>query len=113
MRMKQRRAQMIWKLFRPTAKASNFIAVNAGSQSIKLTDDTGDISIAVVNLGTAPAWISFGGSSVTANMTQDIPVAAGSTRGFTAQAPAGGSLYVAAIAAGATGNIWFTPGVGN
>lgn len=103
---------MIWKLFRPTGKDTQNISVNAGSQNVKLSDDQGDISIRVVNLGSATAWIAFGGPTVQASVTQDMPIPAGATTGFTAQAPAGGPLYVAAIAAGATGSIYFTPGVG-
>lgn len=58
----------------------------------------------VCNLGTATAWIKFGDSSVEAAVT-DIPIPG---NGFT-EVWTSGETYVAAIAAGATGDIAFTP----
>jgi hypothetical protein len=41
-----------------------------------------------------------------------MPVLPGQVRGFTVDAPDGGDVYAAAIAAGSTGSIYFTPGTG-
>lgn len=103
---------MTWKSFRPTSKTTTSIAVAASSSSVKLTDDPGDLSVRVMNNGTATAWISFDGPGAVATTTQDIPIPAGGVEVFTAQATAGNSLYVAAIAQGPTGNIYFTVGMG-
>ncbi len=95
--------------FRAIAATAN-IDVSASSQRVSLTV-TGRQNIRIMNNGTATAWIEFGDSTVTASLTTSIPVGPGVTEVQTA-----GSyqvtLYVAAIAAGSTGKIYFTPGEG-
>ena len=66
--------------------------------------------IRVYNAGTATAWFAFGDSTVTAD-TADIPIGPGVIEVFTITDKTG-TLYAAAIAAGATGKIYFTPGGG-
>jgi hypothetical protein len=99
-------------LFAGTGDDTANISVSASSQRVKIGDINGRIQVRVYNAGTAPVWIKFGDVTVTADTGNDIPIAPGLTGGFTVNPVAGGSLYVAAIAAGATGSIYFTPGVG-
>jgi len=97
--------------FRPNGDASSKITVSSSSASVAITGNPD--SIRVCNLGTATAWIKFGGASVTADATNDIPIPG---NGFTEiqrfHNADGSPLYVAAIAVGSTGDIWFTPGSG-
>ena len=72
---------------------------------------TGYRQVRVFNEGTATVWIEFGGSQVAAVNTADMPIAAGATEIFTVPAVDGGT-WVAVWAAGATGNVYFTPGSG-
>jgi hypothetical protein len=99
-------------LFAPTGDDTANINVSSSSQRVKLGDINGELQVRFFNAGTAPVWIKFGDITVTADVTNDIPIAAGYTGGFTVPPVSGGALYVAAIAAGATGIIYFTPGVG-
>jgi hypothetical protein len=67
-----------------------------------------------MNNGSATVWVGFGDSNVTASLTADIPIGPGQERVFEGinNGAAGGDLYAAAIAAGATGKVYFTPGRG-
>lgn len=96
--------------FRPKAASTVNIDVSASSQSILVGD--GPESLRVMNDGTATAWINFGGSTVTAALATGIPVGPGVTEVLTLPVTNGAPLYVAAIAAGSTGKIYFTPGSG-
>lgn len=100
--------------FCATQGATKSITVAASSGRVQLTSGSaaGEIAIRIMNNGTATAWIRFGDSTAVADATKDIPIGSGGTEVLTAQIPDGGSLNVAAIAAGATGVIYFTPGVG-
>lgn len=103
---------MAERLFAPRDAATVNIDVSSSSQNIQVSDTPGDTQIAVHNDGTATVWIEFGDSnSVSAATTTGIPVGAGHVRGFTANVGSQ-SIWVAAIAAGATGKIYFTPGTG-
>lgn len=85
------------------------IAVSASSQAVKLSD-VRNAQIRVCNLGTETVWIKFGGADVTAANT-DMPIpAAPFVEVLTANTD--GPVYVAAIAAGSTGDIVFTVGSG-
>lgn len=99
-------------LFAPTGDDTAFIDVGAATARVKLGDINGRLQVRFYNSGTAPVWIKFGDVTVTADTANDIPIAPGLTGGFTVPPIAGGALYVAAIAAGATGKIYFTPGTG-
>ena len=99
--------------FAATDNATVSISVGAASANVLVAGgDVGRINVLVTNLGTAAAWIRSGGSAVAASLTKDIPIPAGSAQVLTFRAPAGSSLYIAAIAAAATGSIYFTPGTG-
>lgn len=99
--------------FAPTGDDTANIDVAATTGRVKLGDIVGPLQVRIFNAGTATAWIKFGDVTVTADTTNDIPVGSGVTEVLSVNPPVtGGALYVAAIAAGATGKIYFTPGVG-
>lgn len=86
------------------------IDVAASTARVALgTTGNGYRQIRIMNDGTATAWIAFGDVTITAALATGIPVAAGSCEVMTIP---NGVTYVAAIAAGSTGKIYFTPGSG-
>lgn len=88
------------------------IDVSASSQKVKVADDNGDVDIRIHNDGTATVWIEFGVTTdLTAATTTGIPIGSGVTE-VQYVPPLGSDVYVAAIAAGSTGKIYFTPGSG-
>lgn len=99
------------KAFSPRQDATVNIDVTSSSQSVKICDDKGNVDVRVMNNGSATVWIKFGVTGISAGLTDDIPVGPGVTEVFRAE-PFGNALYVAAIAAGSTGKIYFTPGSG-
>jgi hypothetical protein len=100
------------KSFRPTMDATTNIDVGASSARVKVTSGDGEVCVRIMNNGSATAWITAGDVSVTADTTNDIPIPSGGVEVMTLKAPDGSALYIAAIAAGATGKIYFTPGWG-
>lgn len=86
------------------------IVVSASSQNVQLPG-RGERQILVTNDGTATVWIRFGASGVTTASSTGIPIPAGSAQVFTIR-DIGANGFVAAIAAGATGTVYFTPGIG-
>lgn len=97
--------------FVPRDNATVNINVGATTDRVQISVEKGDTDIRVANLGTAPVWIRFGNSTVVATTTTDMPVPAGAVE-VLGIPPKSAALYVAAIAAGATGRIYFTPGEG-
>lgn len=87
------------------------IDVSGSNQRIQVTSTPGTRQIRVMNDGSATAWVEFGGSTVTAATTTSFPVGSGATEVFTVK-KSDAVIYAAAIAAGATGKIYFTPGTG-
>lgn len=96
--------------FRPNAGATVNIDVSSSSQSVALTNAPD--SIRIMNNGTATVWVNFGPSGVTAAVATGMPVGPGVTEVIRWRTSDGSALYAAAIAAGATGKIYFTPGSG-
>jgi hypothetical protein len=96
--------------FRGKAGLTVNIDVSSSSQST-LVDRGGCDSVRVMNNGTATVWIAFGDSTVTTATTTGTPIGPGVTEILGARTT-DGPLSVAAIAAGATGKIYFTPGAG-
>lgn len=92
--------------FRPTGGDTVNVVVGAASANVLLSSAQQQ---RVMNNGTATAWIKFGDNTVAATLAAGIPVGAGVTEVLTIPP---GSTYVAAIAAAATGTIYFTPGAG-
>lgn len=97
--------------FSPSSTTVN-ISVGASTANVKLTNQRGEVQVRVVNNGSATAWIAFGDSNVAATLAASAPMPPASIDIFTVVAPYSGDLYVAAIAAGATGVVYFTPGAG-
>ena len=95
--------------FRPYAAATVNIDVSASSQRVLI--GSAPDAVRIHNGGTATGWVNFGDGTVTAATATGIPIPAGAIE--VVSVPSGGApLYVAAIAAGSTGKIYFTPGSG-
>jgi hypothetical protein len=99
------------KPFTPYSAATVNIDVSGSSQSVSLAVRGGPQQVRVYNDGTATAWLNFGLTGLTAATTTGMPIASGACEVLTLP-DFGGTVYVAAIAAGATGKIYFTPGYG-
>lgn len=99
------------RAFNPAVGGTKSITVGAASARVFIYRQNGPMQVRVVNDGTATVWIRAGGSAVAAT-TSDIPVLAGTIEVLTFAPDEGSDLYLAAIAAGATGTIYFTPGSG-
>lgn len=99
-------------LFHPAKGATVSIAVSSSTQPLKITRQDGRCDVRVYNSGTATVWIDFGDSTVTTSAATGMPIPAGAVCGFNTPKPYNDGLYVAVIAAGATGTVYFTPGVG-
>lgn len=97
--------------FRPTPAATVNIDVSGSSQRVLITADSCN-AIRVMNNGTATAWIGFGDVTVTSAVATGMPVGPGRDYIFRFTNKSGSALYATAIAAGATGKIYFTPGTG-
>lgn len=98
--------------FRSSGAQTVNIDVSSSSQAVKLWDDgSASKSVRIMNNGTATAWIAFGPSTVTASVSTGMPVGPGVTEVQTVSSTSG-IRYAAAIAAGSTGKIYFTPGMG-
>ena len=94
------------------ARPQSTVNIDVAATTARLALGQGPINqLAVTNDGTATVWINFGDVTVVATLANSLAVRSGETRGFTVAAY-GGAPYVAAIAAGSTGKIYFTPGEG-
>lgn len=101
------------KAFSPRDGATVNIDVGASSAAVKVCDDRGLGGVRVMNNGSATVWIAFGKSTVTASLETGVPVGPGAIEVLRSPEKTDGQpLYAAAIAAGATGKIYFTPGDG-
>lgn len=97
--------------FSPRPAGTVNIDVGATTANV-LVAKPGIRQIRMMNNGTATVWVNFGNSSsVTASLTTSFPVGPGVTEVLTAKI-SDGPIFIAAIAAGATGKIYFTPGEG-
>lgn len=87
------------------------INVSASSQQVSLGAPSGREQVRIFNAGTATVFVNFGPSGVTASSDNGYPVPAGAVEVVTI--PDFGAVpFAAAIAAGATGLVYFTPGAG-
>lgn len=93
--------------FRPSGGATVNIDVAATTANVALPSGQ---QMLVMNNGSATAWIAFGAdNTAAATLAAGIPFGPGQWRVLTVPI---GATYVAAIAAGSTGKIYFTPGNG-
>ena len=97
--------------FQPVAAGTVNIDVGATTANVSVASGNAYRQVRVMNNGTATAWINHGGSAVEAALATGLPIGPGVTEVLTLP-PSDGTLYIAAIAAAATGKIYFTPGSG-
>jgi len=85
------------------------INISAANQVVALPDSSTskEFDILVTNDGTATAFVRFGSSSLVITTSNAIPIRSGATLAF--KVPPG-TTHAAAIAAGATGRVYFTLG---
>jgi hypothetical protein len=96
--------------FCPNDASTVNIDTSSSSQSIQVsTSVPSGQQVRVMNNGSATAWIRFGSTAPTVTLAAGMPVGPGVTEVFTVNA---GPIWAAAIAAGSTGKIYFTPGSG-
>jgi|GEM_PF-3868611 len=98
--------------FSPAKDNTVNINVSGSSQRVLVAKRNSPISVRIMNNGTATAWINGGDATVTATTTTGVPVGPGVHEVLTFSPGKDGKLYIAAIAAGATGRIYFTEGEG-
>lgn len=87
------------------------VNINVSSSTQRVLIGTSAPCIRIMNNGTATVWVNFGDVTVTASTTTGMPVGPGVTEVIKYDGN-GGAIYAAAIAAGSTGSIYFTPGLG-
>lgn len=97
--------------FTPTAGSTVNIDVAATTANVALGGNRNGGQIRIMNNGTATVWVAFGSSSITATLASAFPVGPGVTEVPTLPTSDGAS-HAAAIAAGSTGKVYFTPGLG-
>lgn len=98
--------------FAPRNNGTVNINVSGTSQRVLVGKRNSAMSVRIHNAGTAMVWIAAGDSTVTAQSSNDVPVGPGLYEVLTFSPSQNGDLYIAAIAAGATGLIYFTQGEG-
>jgi predicted metal-binding membrane protein len=99
--------------FMPVLGGTVLIDVSASSGAVNLGRGANVSECLVFNDGTATVWFTFGLSTATASLTTSIPISTKAWASFRIPRIEGGNIYAAAIAAGSTGKIYFTPGIGN
>lgn len=86
------------------------INVSAVSQSVSLAV-RGRRQIRIMNNGSATVWVAFGPTGVTASTSANMPIPPGAIE-VVSIPDYGATAFAAAIAAGSTGLVYFTPGEG-
>jgi hypothetical protein len=98
--------------FSPAQNKTVSIDVSATSQRVLVGNCNAPITVRIMNNGTATVWINWGDVAVTATTANSLPVGPGVHEVLTLSPDQGGLLYIAAIAAGVSGRIFFTEGYG-
>lgn len=103
--------------FSPKPGRTVLAAANASAQYVQITfankDALAPHQIRMMNNGTATVWVRFAKETgIAASATADFPVGPGVTEVLTVKI-SDGPIWASVIAAGSTGNIYFTPGIGN
>jgi hypothetical protein len=96
--------------FQPQPAKTVSIDVSGTSQRVAIAGAPG--SVRVMNNGTATVWINHGDVEVTAALATGMPVGPGVTEVLSFPNGTAVTFYIAAIAEGATGEVYFTPGSG-
>lgn len=99
--------------FNAVANATVNIDVSSSNQRVSLNFGPSCDAIRVMNNGTATVWVDFGPVAIVAALATSMPVGPGVTEVLRDNTNDGSPLYAAAIAAGSTGKIYFTPGNGS
>ena len=94
--------------FAPRPAGTVNIAVSAASQRVATNTGNAIGQIRVFNGATETIFVTFGDATVTADAATGTPIPSGAIEVMTVMA----ATHVAAIGTGATGTIYFTPGVG-
>ncbi|RPJ54785.1 MAG: hypothetical protein EHM12_13335 [Dehalococcoidia bacterium] len=102
---------MSMRAFSPSNSTKN-IVVSAASQRVNVVNRNSPVTVRIVNNGIATVWLNFGDATVTASLSTSLPIGPGVHEVLTLSPGQDGNLYIAAIAAAATGTIYFTPGEG-
>lgn len=97
--------------FRPIPNSTTNITVGASTGTIRLITANDTIQVRVMNDGTATIWYEVGNKGIVASVTTSAPLASGACELVTVKA-SNGEVYVDAVAAAATGKVYFTPGYG-
>lgn len=97
--------------FEPMSASTVSVTVAATTGNVLVQNFSGCNQVRVMNDGTATVWVEFGGSGVTAVLATSVPIGAGKDAIFSIPSAAS-TVYMAAIAAAATGKVYATPGVG-
>jgi hypothetical protein len=98
--------------FSPAQNKTVSIDVSATSQRVLVGNCNAPMTVRIMNNGTATVWINWGDVTVTATTANSLPVGPGVHEVLTLSPDQGGLLYIAAIAAGVSGRIFFTEGYG-
>jgi hypothetical protein len=97
--------------FKPDAGATVNITVSAASQSIQVSPILGNSTIRAFNNGTATVWVAFGPTGLVVTTANGMPIGPGQSICVTVDNHVV-AQFAAVIAAGATGIVYFTPGIG-
>lgn len=98
--------------FAPAQEKTLSIDVSATSQRVLIGNTNAPTAIRVVNNGTATVWLNWGDVTVDATVANSLPIGPGVHEVLTLNPHESGLLYIAAIAAGTTGRVYFTQGSG-
>lgn len=97
--------------FAPHSVNSSEISVSNASARVLVGNQKGVQQLRIFNEGTATVRIRWGDETVVA-LTTDYAVGPGVTEVITIQNTGDKPLYIAAIAAGSTGKVFFNTGIG-
>jgi hypothetical protein len=96
--------------FYPADEATVNIDVSSASQNVLVSNNPESRQVRVYNDGSQTVWIKFSTSSTAAaTLANSVPVGPGVVEVYSVQY---GPIYAAAIAAGSTGKVYFTKGIG-
>jgi len=97
--------------FSPSGNTVN-LSISSTSQRVLASQQGGVQQLRIYNDGTATVWVKLGDATVTAVSSTDYPIPSGAIEVITINPALIGPIYIAGIAAGSTGSIYFTIGAG-